>query len=52
MENVDCEKLLKEMRECVKEHKGTQSCRELVDTFDKVCKKEQEKEELLKQFLE
>jgi hypothetical protein len=52
MENVDCEKLLKEMRECVAKNKGTQPCREIVDRFDKVCKKEQEKEELLKQFLE
>lgn len=52
MENIDCEKITKEMRECVSKNKGTQPCRELVDKFDKLCKKEEEKEEILKQFLE
>jgi hypothetical protein len=50
MENVDCEKITKEMRECVTESKGTLPCRELVDKFDKLCKKEQE--DMEKQFLE
>ena len=52
MEKEGCEKLLKEMRECIKEKKGTLPCRKLVDKFGELCKKEDKKEEVLKQFLE
>ena len=43
MEKVDCEKLTKEMRECVSENKGTFKCKELIVTFEKSCIKEENK---------
>jgi len=45
MEPVNCEKLLEEMNECIKDNDGTQSCKEVIETFEKICKKKKEEEE-------
>jgi hypothetical protein len=42
MENVDCEKLLREMQECVKENDGSQCCKEIIENFNKVCIKNED----------
>ena len=34
----DCEQIIKEMRECVTENKGTYNCKEKVEMFEKNCK--------------
>jgi len=41
MEKVDCEKLAKEMRECISENNETINCNELIETFEKSCAREE-----------
>ena len=51
MENVDCEKIVKEMRECVTKNQGTHNCKEIIETFNNTCNKDN-KEDMTKLFLE
>ena len=44
-EEVDCESLLKQMRDCVKEKDGTTMCKLEVDEWEKHCKNDENKEE-------
>jgi hypothetical protein len=44
-EEVDCELLLKTMRECVDEKNGTTMCKLEVDEWEKHCKNDEIKEE-------
>ncbi len=44
-EEVDCELLLKQMRECVKEKDGTTMCKLEVDEWEKHCKNDENKED-------
>ena len=44
-EEVDCELLLKQMRDCVKEKDGTTMCKLEVDEWEKHCKNDENKEE-------
>ena len=37
MENINCEQIIKEMRQCVTENKGTYNCKEKVEMFEKHC---------------
>jgi hypothetical protein len=37
MEKTDCEKLTKEMRECVSENKGSHNCKEIIEKFETLC---------------
>lgn len=42
MEKVDCEKLAKEMSECVSENNGSFNCKEIIEAFEKSCTREEE----------
>lgn len=52
MEKIDCEKIVKEMRECVTKNQGTYNCKEIVEVFEKNCEKKEGREEHEKLFLE
>jgi predicted RNA-binding protein Jag len=41
---VDCDKLLKNMNECVSEKDGTTMCRKQIDEWEKLCKNEDKDE--------
>ena len=45
MEKTDCEKLTKEMRECVSENKGSHNCKEIIEKFETLCVKNDDKVE-------
>jgi len=45
MEKTDCEKLTKEMRECVGENKGSHNCKEIIEKFETLCVKNEDKED-------
>ena len=42
MENVVCDELKREMQKCVTNNDGTHLCKELIENFEKICKKEEE----------
>jgi hypothetical protein len=44
-EEVDCELLLKQMRDCVNEKDGTTMCKLEVDEWEKQCKNDENKED-------
>ena len=45
MEKTDCEKLTKEMRECVSENNGSHNCKEIIEKFETLCVKNDDKVE-------
>jgi len=45
MEKTDCEKLTKEMRECVSENKESHNCKEIIEKFETLCVKNDDKVE-------
>ena len=45
MEKTDCEKLTKEMRECVSKNHGTYNCKEIIKKFETLCVKNEDKED-------
>jgi len=42
MENVVCDELKREMQECITNNDGIHQCKELIENFEKICKKEEE----------
>lgn len=42
MENVVCDEFKREMQKCVTNNDGTHLCKELIENFEKICKKEEE----------
>ena len=42
--NVDCDKLFKDMRECVKDKDGTTLCHKEIEMWEKHCDKKEDKE--------
>ena len=56
MEKVDCEKIVEELSKCVKENSNSPQCKELTETFEKVCVQNAHKDaiqtELVKIYLD
>lgn len=56
MENVDCEKIAEELSKCVKENSNSPQCKELTETFEKVCVQKADQDaiqtELVKLYLD
>ena len=45
MENNDCEQITKVMRECVSENNGSHNCKEIIEKFETLCVKNDDKVE-------
>ena len=56
MENVDCEKIVEELSKCVDENSTSPRCKEVVETFKKVCVQKADQDaiqtELVKLYLD
>ena len=56
MEKVDCEKIVEELSKCVKENSNSPQCKELTETFEKVCVQKADQDaiqtELVKLYLD
>ena len=42
MENAVCDEIKRGMQECITKNDDTHLCKELIESFDKICKKEEE----------